>query len=59
MTRKTEITQEEIAKALKNFRQRGGLVRQLPDEIRIPSTTIGERYGVFEIVGVGYSGSDN
>ena len=59
MNKKAEITQEDIAKALKKFRQQGGLVRQLPEEIRIPSTIIGKRHGVFEVLGDDCIGCDN
>ena len=48
MNKKAKITQEEISRALRKFRHQGGIVRQLPEEVRIHSTTIGERHGAFE-----------
>ena len=59
MNKKAEITQEEITRALNKFRQRGGLVRQLPEEIRIPSTIVGQRHGAFEVLGGDCIGCDN
>ena len=59
MNKKAEITQEKITSALIKFKQRGGLVRQLPEEVRIPCTIIGKRHGAFEVLGGDCIGGDN
>lgn len=44
------ITQEEIQRALNKFRASGGLITKLPDQIVLPRTNIGSKYGVYEPV---------
>ncbi|MCZ6473228.1 MAG: hypothetical protein O7A08_08025 [SAR324 cluster bacterium] len=42
------ITHEHIERALEKFRRRGGLIKQLPDEIVIPDSMLGGRWGAYE-----------
>ncbi len=47
---KIEISPEEIAKALKKFQEKGGLITKLPDEITPRQALVGAKWGMFEIV---------
>ena len=46
----TIITEVEIQQALKKFQERGGLIKQLPDEIVPRHTLVGAKYAVYENV---------
>lgn len=47
---KVEISPEEIAKALKKFKEEGGLITKLPDEITPRHSMVGAKWGMFEMV---------
>ena len=47
---KIEISVEEIAKALKKFQEKGGLITKLPDEIAPRHAMVGAKWGMFEVV---------
>ncbi len=49
-TSRREITSEELQRAIRNFQERGGLIRRLPDEIVPPATLVGARWGAYEEV---------
>ncbi len=44
------ITEEEVQQALKRFQERGGLIKQPPDEIVPRHTLVGAKYAVYETV---------
>ena len=50
MKKKSEISQEEIQKALKKFQNQGGLISKLPDQIAPRSNMVGGRWAMYETV---------
>jgi hypothetical protein len=44
------ITEAEVQEALRNFKERGGLVKKLPDEIVPTHNLVGARWAVYEPV---------
>ena len=50
-----KITSEDINMAKEKFFRDGGLIRKLPDEVAVPSSLVGGKYGVYESL----SASDN
>ncbi len=45
-----QITHEEIHKALKTFRERGGLITQLPDQVTPRNGLVGARWSMYETI---------
>ena len=42
------ISDQEIQKALKKFKEKGGLIRKLPSEIVPRSALVGAKFGIYE-----------
>ena len=42
------ITEDQIRRALRNFRSRGGLIRRLPPQIAPERKMVGSQHGVYE-----------
>ncbi len=42
------ITEEQIRQALKNFAERGGLIRTLPPQVAPDRSLVGSQYAVYE-----------
>ncbi len=50
MKQKSQISEEEIQKALKKFQEQGGLITKLPDEVSPRNPMVGSKFGMFEAV---------
>ena len=50
MSKKVQIREEDIQKALKKFQESGGLIKRLPDQINPNRSLVGAKYGVYEAV---------
>ena len=58
MNRMHKITEQDIQRALRRFRQEGRLIRRLPEEVAPRSRMVGARYAAYENPGDGRMGSD-
>ena len=47
---KKGISQAELERAIARFRESGGLIKRLPDEIVAPRILVGSKFGVYEPV---------
>lgn len=48
MKRNRSISKEKIQEALKKFKEQGGLIKKLPDEVTPRSCLVGARYAMYE-----------
>ncbi len=42
------ITEDQIRRALRNFKSRGGLIRRLPPQVAPERRMVGSQHGVYE-----------
>ena len=47
---KAVISEQEIQEALKKFKERGGLIKKLPDEVVPAHNLVGNRWAVYETI---------
>lgn len=47
---KAVITEAQIQQALEKFKNQGGLIRKLPDEVVPPHNLVGAKWGMFETI---------
>ena len=47
---KAVITEQEVQEALKKFKQHGGLIKKLPDEVVPSHNLVGSRWAVYEAI---------
>lgn len=50
MKRKSQISEEDVHRAIRKFLQAGGLIRRLPDEVTPRTVLVGAKWGMYEPV---------
>jgi predicted nucleic acid-binding protein len=47
---KKAVSQADIERAIRSFKERGGLIQRLPDEVVAPRLMVGSKFGMYESV---------
>lgn len=58
MKNKQVVTEQEIQKALKKFKEQGGLIKKLPDEIVPNHNMVGAKWSMYEAIQENGSGAE-
>ena len=50
MKGKSQISEDDVQRAIRKFLQEGGLIKRLPDEVTPRSVLVGAKWGMYEPV---------
>ena len=51
MKEKKGVTEREVQQAIRKFKEQGGLIRKLPDEVTLGHALVGAKYAIYEYGG--------
>ena len=47
---KQAVSRADVERAIRKFREQGGLIQRLPDEVVAPRSLVGSKFGMYESV---------